>query len=231
MGVTRLKIDQDIYVWCAKFQLLHPCLLAYSFYYRNKPSSFIRNLMVGTKYFEHTGNMTIENTTSQVRCVLDFKQNGYWGPSNVVSGTIYDSHGDTIGQLDGKWDDQMCQILDASHLHVLWKPAPFPKNAPECYGFTSFSITLNEITSDLVGRLPPTDSRNRPDVRALENGELDLAEEEKLRVEQLQRERRNNGKERQPKWFKYVGDQWQYVGGYWEARSRAWNQETIQPLW
>lgn len=212
MGVTRLKIDQDIYVW-------------------NKPSSFIRNLMVGTKYFEHTGKMTIENSTSQVRCVLDFKQNGYWGPSNVVSGTIYDSQGDTIGQLDGKWDDQMCQILDASHLHVLWKPAPFPKNAPECYGFTSFSITLNEITSDLVAKLPPTDSRNRPDVRALENGELDLAEEEKLRVEQLQRERRNAGKERQPKWFKYVDDQWQYVGGYWEARSRAWKQEAIQPLW
>ena len=133
--------------------------------------------MVGTKYFEHTGNMTIESTTSQVRCVLDFKQNGYWGPSNIVSGTIHNSHGDTVGQLDGKWDDQMCQILDASHLHVLWKSAPFPKNAPECYGFTSYSITLNEISSDLFGKLPPTDSRNRPDVRALENGELDLAEQ------------------------------------------------------
>jgi hypothetical protein len=187
--------------------------------------------MVGTKYFEHTGNMTIENTTSRIRCVLDFKQNGYWGPSNVVSGTIYDSHADAVGQLDGKWDDQMCQILEASHLHVLWKATPFPKNALECYGFTSYSITLNEISGDLVGKLPPTDSRTRPDVRALENGELDLAELEKLRVEQLQRERRNRGEERQPKWFKYVGDQWQYIGGYWEARSRCWKQEPIQPLW
>ncbi|KAF8973772.1 oxysterol binding protein [Flammula alnicola] len=212
LGINRLKIGSDTYVW-------------------KKPSSFMRNLMVGTKYFEHTGKMTIESTTSPLRCVLDFKQNGYWGPTNVVSGTIHDSNGDIAGQLDGKWDDQMCQMLDASHLHVLWKINSFPKNAPESYGFTSYGITLNELTNDLVGKLPPTDSRHRPDVRALENGELDLAEEEKLRIEQVQRDRRNRGEERQPRWFRQVGDEWQYTGGYWENRSRGWKQAEVPPLW
>lgn len=150
---------------------------------RNKPSSFIRNLMVGTKYLEHSGKMTIENVTNNARCVLDFKQNGYWGPSNLVSGTVYSSSGEAVSQLEGKWDDQIAQTLDDSHFRILWRVTPFPKNAHEYYGFTSFGITLNEITPDLVGRLPPTDSRNRPDVRALEEGDLERAEEKKTLVE------------------------------------------------
>lgn len=212
LGTTRLKIGTDVYVW-------------------KKPSSFIRNLMVGTKYFEHCGQMTIENVNTQVRCTLNLQQNGYWGPTNVVSGTIHGPDAVVIGHLEGKWDDQMCQMLDSSHFRVLWKIAPFPKDNAEYYGFTAYGITLNEITTDLIGKLPPTDSRYRPDVSALENGHLDLAEEEKVRVERLQRDRRNCGKDAQPRWFKQVGDEWQYTGEYWEARGRGWNGETISPLW
>jgi hypothetical protein len=108
---------------------------------------------------------------------------------------------------------------------------PFPKHTHEYYGFTTFGITLNEITPDLVGRLPPTDSRNRPDVRALENGDLDTAEAEKFRIEEVQRERRKKGQDRQPRWFKLAGNEWVYAGGYWEARANGWKGDNIQPLW
>jgi oxysterol-binding protein 1 len=37
-------------------------------------------------------------------------------------------------------------------------------------------------------KLPPTDSRLRPDQRCLENGEYDKANSEKLRLEQRQRQ-------------------------------------------
>jgi len=37
-------------------------------------------------------------------------------------------------------------------------------------------------------KLPPTDSRLRPDQRCLENGEYEMANEEKLRLEQRQRQ-------------------------------------------
>lgn len=37
-------------------------------------------------------------------------------------------------------------------------------------------------------KLPPTDSRLRPDQRYLENGEYDMANSEKLRLEQRQRQ-------------------------------------------
>ncbi|KAI0735357.1 Oxysterol-binding protein-domain-containing protein [Earliella scabrosa] len=209
-GTIHLKLGDDHYEW-------------------NRPSSFIRNLMMGTKYLEHCGKMVIKNTTDGDSCTLEFKEGGYWGPTNVVAGTVSSGSGDVVAHLEGKWDEQMARKLDSSHLHVLWRITPFPKNAMQYYGFTFFGITLNEITPDLEGRLPPTDSRYRPDVRALEMGDLDTAELEKQRVEEMQRERRNRGQERSPRWFKQVGDEWIYTGGYWEQRQRGWTD--VEPLW
>lgn len=191
----------------------------------------MRNLMVGTKYLEHVGKMTIEAGDNSMQCVVDFKQGGYWAALNIVSGTVSDASGQILCQLEGKWDDQLAQTLDSSNFRVLWRATPFPKNSHEFYGFTTFGITLNEVTADIAPQLPPTDSRLRLDVRALEEGDLNTAEAEKQRVEDLQRERRRLGKDRQPRWFKPVGDGWEYVGGYWEARARGWKGEVIEALW
>jgi hypothetical protein len=191
----------------------------------------MRNLVVGTKYLEHCGELVVENPTNKYRCVLEFKQTGYWGPSNVVSGSIYSPDGDIVSRLEGKWDDQISQTLDSSHFRLLWRMNPFPKDLQDYYGFTAFGITLNEITPNLVGYLPPTDSRYRPDVQALERGEVDAAEAAKHKVEEMQRERRKQGQDRQPRWFKQVGNEWVYAGGYWEARAHGWKGENILPLW
>lgn len=189
----------------------------------------MRNLMMGTKYLEHVGKTAIHNLTTGARCVLEFKEAGYFGPSNLVVGTIFTSDGKVLTHLEGKWDERMSQKLDEQHLRVLWRISPYPRSTSEYYGFTSFGITLNEITPDLQGKLPPTDSRLRPDVRALEEGNVDLAEDEKVRVEELQRERRKQGDERKPRWFKKVGEEWEYVGGYWEQRAQGWTG--VESLW
>ncbi|KAF7339687.1 PH domain-containing protein [Mycena sanguinolenta] len=213
LGTTYLRIGEDTFEW-------------------KKPSSFMRNLMVGAKYLEHVGKMTVENTHTQARSTVEFKSSGLFGASpNIVSGAIYSPSGKVLTQLEGKWDDQLSQALDASHFKVLWRVTPYPQDTQEYYGFTSFGITLNEITSDIDGKLAPTDSRLRPDVRALEQGELDDAEREKTRVEEAQRERRRKGQEVLPRWFKQVGDEWQYVGGYWEARAQGWKDSGVQALW
>ncbi|KAL0950915.1 hypothetical protein HGRIS_007673 [Hohenbuehelia grisea] len=212
LGVTRLQIGNDHYEW-------------------RKPSSFLRNMMVGTKYLEHCGKLCIDNATNGMRCVLEFKQAGYWGATNQVSGVVHSSSDDVVARLDGKWDDQIAQTLDSDHFRVLWRVTQPPKNVHEYYGFTSFGMTLNEVTPDMKGKLPATDSRYRPDVRALEEGDLDTAEAEKVRVEEAQRERRRRGEERQPRWFKEEGDEWVYAGGYWEARARGWKDAPIEPLW
>lgn len=40
------------------------------------------------------------------------------------------------------------------------------------YNFTSFAITLNELDRGMEGVLAPTDCRLRPDIRAMENGNM-----------------------------------------------------------
>ena len=42
----------------------------------------------------------------------------------------------------------------------------------QMYNFTSFAMTLNELEPDMERQLPPTDCRLRPDIRAMENGDI-----------------------------------------------------------
>ena len=77
----------------------------------------------------------------------------------------------------------------------------------------------------------PTDSRLRPDQRALENGNYDLAEVEKTRLEEQQRkaaaERAEHHENWSPRWFSVAfgemsGNQyWRYNGDYWKTRDDA----------
>ena len=40
------------------------------------------------------------------------------------------------------------------------------------YGFTQFALLLNEIDDNLRTKIPPTDSRLRPDMRRMEDGDF-----------------------------------------------------------
>ncbi|KIO33601.1 hypothetical protein M407DRAFT_231739 [Tulasnella calospora MUT 4182] len=214
--------------------------LAGSYYTWYKPSSFVRNLLVGEKYLAHEGELIVKDSTSGHRCVITFKEGGYWGPSRAVSGAVYGPSSSTVlAKLDGTWNEGISLQLDSkgSHLRVLWRAHSFPPHAHEYYGFTSFAMSLNEITPDIEGRLCPTDSRLRPDQRAMEEGRMDFADDEKARLEGAQRERRkareDRGEKWVPKWFEphpTETDEWVYKGGYWEARAaKKWGK--LEQLW
>ena len=51
-----------------------------------------------------------------------------------------------------------------------------------------FALQLNYLTKAQMMKIAPTDSRNRPDIRQLEKGNLDEAANEKMRMEEKQRE-------------------------------------------
>lgn len=72
----------------------------------------------------------------------------------------------------------------------VWKTSPKPESSDWMYQFSYFTLQLNYLPDTLKEKLPPTDSRLRPDQRALEMGETDLAIKEKHRLEEAQRARR-----------------------------------------
>eukprot|EP00074_Homo_sapiens_P103453 XP_016883659.1 oxysterol-binding protein-related protein 2 isoform X7 [Homo sapiens] len=116
------------------------------------------------------------------------------------------------------------QVIPGSKL--LWRINTRPPNSAQMYNFTSFTVSLNELETGMEKTLPPTDCRLRPDIRGMENGNMDLASQEKERLEEKQREaRRERAKEEaewQTRWF-YPGNNpytgtpdWLYAGDYFE---------------
>ncbi|KAF3615768.1 Oxysterol-binding protein-related protein 2A [Capsicum baccatum] len=194
----------------------------------SKVTTSIYNLILGKIYCDHHGIMHIRGNR-QYSCKLKFKE-----PSIIernphqVHGFVEDVSGKKVSTLFGKWNESMHYIngewaskpKDLSDSSLLWKRNNPPLNLTR-YNLSSFAITLNELTPGLKDKLPPTDSRLRPDQRHLENGEYDKANSEKLRLETRQRMSRklqDNGW--RPRWFQREGEDgtFRYTGGYWEAR-------------
>ncbi|KAM7253323.1 hypothetical protein ACFE04_025941 [Oxalis oulophora] len=202
----------------------------------SKVTTSIYNLILGKLYCDHYGTMRIEGNRDY-SCKLKFKEQSIIDRNpHQVHGIVENKHDKTVATLFGKWDEGMHYVsgdcsgkgkgLDLSQARRLWKrsnPPPFPTR----YNFTRFAITLNELTPGLKEKLPPTDSRLRPDQRYLENGEYEMANAEKLRLEQRQRQARKMQESGwKPRWFAMDKERstYQYSGGYWEAREkRAWD--------
>ncbi|KAM7491246.1 hypothetical protein LguiA_034167 [Lonicera macranthoides] len=197
----------------------------------SKVTTTLHNLILGKVHCDHHGIMQISGNR-HFSCKLKFKERSILERiPHQVHGFIEDVNGTKVARLYGKWDDSMYYIKgdtttkmkDLSDASLLWKRSKLPPNLTR-YNLTSFAITLNELTPGLQEKLPPTDSRLRPDQRHLENGEYDKANVEKLRLETRQRMSRKlqeNGWK--PKWFnrESVDKPFSYVGGYWEAREEA----------
>ncbi|XP_066479661.1 oxysterol-binding protein-related protein 2 isoform X2 [Tiliqua scincoides] len=116
------------------------------------------------------------------------------------------------------------QVIPGSKL--LWRISSRPPNSSQMYNFTSFAVSLNELEQGMEEVLAPTDCRLRPDIRHMENGEIELASKEKERLEEKQRtarkERAKDETEWRTRWF-YQGNNpytgtpdWLFCGGYFD---------------
>lgn len=207
-------------------------------------SSFLRNIIAGEKYVEPVGNMTIVNEVTGEKAVVTFKTKGMFsGRSEDVTVQTYDCYGDEqpLG-LVGKWTSSLTATENSTsraNEPPIWSVAELVPDAAKRYGFTTFAASLNEITPIEKGKLPPTDSRLRPDQRAAEDCDFDEAELLKGKLEEAQRRRRkileDEGSSWTPKWFETVeggdgsGEEvWVAKAGqdsYWEKRNNSdWGQ-------
>ncbi|CAG5890434.1 unnamed protein product [Menidia menidia] len=203
----------------------HVTLPAFGDHYEwNKVTSCIHNILSGQRWIEHYGEMAIKNINSDVcQCKITFIKARSWSSSvNEIEGVITDSNGKVVHSIFGKWHESVFQG-DPPSATCIWRANSMPVDQEQYYGFTQFAIELNELDSNLKSLLPATDTRFRPDQRLLEEGNVDGAEEQKQRIEQLQRERRKvlqeNNMSHQPRFFKKSKDDtWVSNNTYWELR-------------
>ncbi|XP_008419846.1 oxysterol-binding protein-related protein 3-like [Poecilia reticulata] len=203
----------------------HVTLPAFGDHYEwNKVTSCIHNILSGQRWIEHYGEMAIKNMNSNVcQCKVTFVKAKSWSSTvNEIEGVVTDSNGKVVHTIFGKWHESVFQG-DPPSATCIWRANPMPVEQEQYYGFTQFAVELNELDSSLRPLLPPTDTRFRPDQRLLEEGNIDGAEEQKQRIEQLQRERRrvlqDNSMVHQPRFFKKSKDDtWVSNNTYWEQR-------------
>ncbi|KAL0694366.1 hypothetical protein Bca4012_061546 [Brassica carinata] len=221
VGVLTLKFDDgETYQW-------------------SKVTTSIYNIILGKLYCDHYGTMRIKGG-GNYSCRLKFKEQSVIDRNpRQVHGFVQDNRtGEKVAILIGKWDEAMYYVLGdpttkpkgydpMTEAVLLWEREKSPTKTR--YNLSPFAISLNEITPGMMDKLPPTDSRLRPDQRHLENGEYEAANAEKLRLEQLQRQaRRLQEKGWKPRWFeKDEEGNYRYLGGYWEAREKKdWDKIT-----
>lgn len=203
----------------------HVTLPAFGDHYEwNKVTSCIHNILSGQRWIEHYGEMAIKNVNSDVcQCKVTFIKAKSWSSTvNEIEGVVTDSEGKVVHTIFGKWHESMFQG-DPPSATCIWRANPMPVEQEQYYGFTQFAVELNELEPSLKPLLPPTDTRFRPDQRLLEEGNIDGAEEQKQRIEQLQRERRRvlqeNNMTHRPRFFKKSKDDtWVSNNTYWEMR-------------
>jgi oxysterol-binding protein 1 len=158
-----------------------------------------------------------------------------------IDGEIKDADGQVHYYLKGLWNETLSMSpynpskkgFDEENATLLWKAEETPQNWERIYRFTRMGLQLNKINSEMKKWLPPTDSRLRTDQRALENGDLTLANTEKHRLEERQRASRKKREQERIEWKpnyfeEYIDEEtgmteYKYIRDYWEdRRKRNW---------
>ncbi|CAL8301465.1 unnamed protein product [Merluccius merluccius] len=196
----------------------------------NKAVTCIHNVLSPQRWLEHYGEVVIRNTQSNAcTCKITFVKSRYWtsdNSKNEVQGVVLDSLGEVVHRFGGFWHEGIfCETFPTPQ--CIWKPNVQPDDHAQFYGFSRYARELNELTPDLEGLLPPTDTRYRPDQRLLEEGDVVAVDKRKDQVEEKQRERRKEmaklGEEHTPRFFRRSVDEagrevWLHNGTYWNLR-------------
>lgn len=233
-GVTNINgehVDEELYSW-------------------KKVNTSVVGIMLGNPTVDNYGTMVVTNHTTGDVVNVDMKQRG-WKQSSAyqLSGVVSDAKGNNQWVIGGHWNSKifakkisgnidnnrrnsLVDTVESSSSDpysggkfCVWQAAPRPK-VP--FNLTQFAITLNDINDDLRPWLPPTDTRLRPDQRAMEDGEYDKASDEKQRVEEKQRAAKRHREEKRqtykPNWFIKLthpitnDSYWRFKGDYWVKR-------------
>ncbi|CAF4860640.1 unnamed protein product [Pieris macdunnoughi] len=200
----------------------------------NKVTTCVHNLFGGQRWVDQYGDMLITCQGSDISCKLNFVKASSWSSTrHEVRGAVYSKQTSRL-RLHGRWSEAL-YAGEPPAARCLWRPGAMPPDYELYYGFTRFAMELNEMEPGLKDILPHTDTRFRPDQRALEEGDVDAAEQFKHELEQSQRERRRDRPDHVPAWFRKAtegGEEtWVYGGEYWRAQADGYMHLHTPRLW
>ncbi|UKZ82367.1 hypothetical protein TrVFT333_010155 [Trichoderma virens FT-333] len=230
-----------------------------------KVTSSVVGIITGNPTVDNYGPMEIKNWTTGEVALVEFKARG-WKASSAyqIVGKVMDASGQVRVSLGGRWNSRLYarltpgyeaavdepstknkdivhrgSIADPSRAYLIWQANERPTGIP--FNLTPFVLTFNHIDDKLRPWIAPTDSRLRPDQRAMEEGEYDFAATEKNRLEENQRARRrmreSAGEEFVPAWFsketcEVTGEEyWKFNGKYWTQREKAGPDGDYEAAW
>ena len=131
----------------------------------------------------------IRNCKTNEYCELEYHKRG-WSSSNSfkVDGEVYNTKKEIMYKIEGKWSEG-ATMTNAKNgkKEEIWRKNPYHEKWDYMYGFSHFMIQVNYFPNFLKNVIAPTDTRWRPDQRALENGDMKVAAFEKNRLEEKQR--------------------------------------------
>lgn len=197
-----------------------------------KVNNSVIGIIVGNPTIDNYGDMEIVNHTTGDYMKYTFKPRG-WRASSAyeVKGEVFNSKGQLMYTIGGHWNEKIyCKPANNKNAEkfLVWQAAP---RTEMMFHLTNFAATLNAPQEHLLPVIACTDTRLRPDQRAMEDGQYDLASEEKNKVEEKQREARKQreikGEVYEPYFFKrskhpVTGEEyWQYKGTYWQDRDEG----------
>lgn len=210
----------------------------------NRPSFEVYNIIFGKMYIDIVGDIHIigHNKAKNYKATLTYVPQTFFSkqPQRNIKGKIFDAQNNVRLVLDGHWNEfmQMAHVKNVYHSDrdekyetdeelVIWRKELPPPESQFYYHFTNYACQLNEPENGVA----PTDSRLRPDQRYMENGLWDESNKEKVRLEEMQRERRKYHEDIEPVWFSKQPEElsetfvWKYNGNYWECKDKQdWNQ-------
>ena len=193
-----------------------------------KPKAVVRNLMFGKMHLDCYGKSLISNLEGDV-LELEFFEEGK-NERGRVYGEVKDVYGNVKVKIEGSWLTHLeMTLVEEDKKEIIWKKFEIEGNEEDRFFFTDFSINLNHLTEEMKNNLPPTDSRLRPDQRALDMQEYNLAAAEKHRLEEKQRKTRKESEKMKikykPVFFEESYDDltgdlvYLYKGNYWNERN------------
>jgi hypothetical protein len=213
-----------------------------------KLTTSVVGIIVGSPSIDNYGDMVITNNNTGDQCTITFKPRG-WRSSQAyeMSGVVTDKNGIKKWAIGGHWNSKVYAkkivsndtVVDVSSKKnvalgptddgskfLMWSAKPRP-TVP--FNLTSYAISLNAPQPSLLPWLATSDTRLRPDQRAMEDGLYDNASDLKSYLEEKQRTTRKKREEEglpyDPKFFlkemhPITGEEyWRYSGDYWKLRS------------